>query len=58
MAMVDRELLAEYLERVRDKHYGFEIIEILEQADLITVDDVIAQFEDQIIEGRKLLDKN
>lgn len=53
---VDRELLEEFLERIADKFTAAELIELLEDAGILTVWDVIAVFEDELIEAREKLE--
>lgn len=54
---MDRETLQQYLEHLADRFYGYEIVERLEDAGIITVQDVISALEDQIIEGKDCLDR-
>lgn len=54
--MLDRELLDEYMAHLAERFYGFEIIERLEDAGILTVQDVLAALEDFIIEGREHLE--
>lgn len=51
--MVDRETLDEFLNRLADKFYGFEIVEILEDNGIITVEQLLALIEDYVMEGKK-----
>lgn len=55
MMSMDREVLQEYLDHLSDKFYGFEIVERLEEAGVLTVQDIIAVLEDKIIEGKEHL---
>lgn len=55
--MMDRELLSEYLNRLREKYYGYEIVERLEDAGILTVDDILNYLEEFVIEGRKVLEE-
>lgn len=56
MMSTDRESLQEFLEHIADKYYGAELVERLEALELITVWDVIAAFEDQIVEAKAELE--
>lgn len=56
MMSMDRELLDEYMTHLAERFYGFEIIERLEDAGILTVQDVLAALEDFIIEGREHLE--
>lgn len=53
MMSIDRAALAEFLEHLVDRYYGHELILKLEELGVITVRDVIARFEDELIEARK-----
>ena len=58
MMSMDREAVQEYLEHIADKYYGAELVERLEALELITIWDVIAAFEDQIVEAKaELMDE-
>lgn len=49
---LDREQLAEFLDHLSDTYYGYEIVEILEDAGIIDVHTILNLLEDYIIEGR------
>lgn len=57
MMSMDREALQEYLEQLADRFYGHEIVERLEEANVLTVRDIIACLEDFIIEGKEYLER-
>lgn len=57
MMSMDREALQEFLEQLSDRFYGHEIVERLEDAGILTVQDVIAALEDFIIEGKAHLEE-
>lgn len=54
---MDRELLQQYLDQLASRFYGYEIVERLEDAGFITVEQLIIALEDYIIEGRSVLDE-
>ena len=54
---VNRGLLDEYLNDLADRFYGFEIVERLEEAGILTIQDVISALEDFIVEGKDILDR-
>jgi hypothetical protein len=55
MMSQDRELLSDYLETLASRFYGYEIVERLESAGILTVEQIIAALEDYIIEGQEYL---
>lgn len=57
MMSMDQELLSEYYEQLASRFYGYEIVERLEDAGIITVEQLIAAIEDYILEGRAVLDE-
>lgn len=56
MMSTDRQALQEFLEHMADRYYAYELVERLENLNLITVWDVIAAFEDQIVEAKMQLE--
>ena len=55
---MDREAVQEYFEHLADKYYASELVERLEALEKITIWDIIAAFEEQIIEARaELMDE-
>ena len=56
MTMMDRELLQEFLEKVADKYTGSELVELLEDAGVVDIWDVIAALEEYIVEGKNYLE--
>ena len=52
MAMLDRDRLQEWLEALEDKYTGTEIVNILEDAGVLTVWDLIAALEEVIVENK------
>jgi hypothetical protein len=57
MMSMDRELLQQYLDQLASRFYGYEIVERLEDAGFITVEQLIIALEEFIIEGRSVLDE-
>lgn len=56
---MDRDALQEYLLDLSEKFYGHELVNILEDAGIIDIWDVLAAFEDQLIEAKdKLINDN
>ena len=53
--MTDQDRLSEYLERLADKYTCAELVDILEDAGLITIWDILAAFEEQLMEGKEKL---
>lgn len=53
---MDRELLEDFLERVADKFTAAELVDLLEDAGVITVWDIISFLEETIIENREKLE--
>ena len=54
--MYDRERLDDFLERVADKYTAAELVDILEDAGLVTIWDIISALEEVIVDGRKHLE--
>ena len=50
--MLVRESLAEFLERLADRYYGHEIVAILEDAGILSVEQLLELIEDYVIEGK------
>lgn len=50
--MLDREAVSEFLARLADRYTGAEIVDILEDADILNVEQLLALIEDYAIEGR------
>lgn len=50
--MLDREAVSEFLARLADRYTGAEIVEILEDTGILTVEQLLALIEDYAIEGR------
>lgn len=53
--MLDRETLNEFLTALADRFTGAEIVDRLEDAGILTVEDVINALEEYIIEGKNEL---
>lgn len=56
MMSVDGELLDDFFERVADKWSAAELVELLEDAGVVTVWSVIAAFSEQLIEVKEKLE--
>lgn len=54
--MIDRDNLEEFLELVADRYTAAEIVEVLEDAGILTVQDILAHLEEFIVEGSSKFD--
>lgn len=52
---MDRTKLQEYLNLLRDRYTAAEIVDLLESAGILDVDDILNYLEDYIIEGKNIL---
>ena len=56
MMSIDYEILQDFLERVASKYTASELVELLEDAGIVDIWDVIAALEEYIVEGRNYLE--
>lgn len=49
---MDRERVDQFLEDLTDRFYGYEIVEILEDAGILDIHQLLALIEDYVIEGK------
>lgn len=47
---MDREILEQYKSELADRYNATELIELMEDCDLISVWDILEQFEEKIVE--------
>lgn len=53
---MDREQLEEFFERVADRFSAAELVELLEDAGIISIWTIIARLEEEIVEAREKLE--
>jgi len=56
MMSIDYEILQDFLERVASKYTASELVELLEDAGVVDIWDVIAALEEYIVEGKNYLE--
>lgn len=57
MMSMDRELLQDYFDHLAERFYAAEIVERLEDAGIITVEQLIVALEEYVIDGKEVLEK-